>query len=366
MTYRKTCFESPDFTYIPGGLNVGAQIIIRGRVALDQERFSIDLQNDKVEGCDVAFHFNPRTGNSSVVRNSHSRGWQTEELCIPFFPFASGSKFTVRIYHFIEYKHRLPYKSVRYLRLGEGAEYYECTIQNPCRTPYKGEFSGGLKTGKAVRVQGFVNEDAKSFAISFNCDVEGSVVGAYFNVSQVKKEVVLNSKTKCSWGQEEQVREGFPFLGGQYFDVLIITNAGCFDIYVNDKLFTSFKFRIPPEQILYLSITGDVTLREVVFADSLPKDLIKPVPSGLEKNDLIAVSGFFCNQVNTFSIDLINGTGTCAGKDIALRVNTRFSESTVVINSQKNGKWQKEQKLALPCPFVHKLPFEVEIVNKCG
>ncbi|BFZ07984.1 hypothetical protein BsWGS_11022 [Bradybaena similaris] len=375
MAYRKTAIEAPDYTFIPGGLNVGAQIIVRGRVGCHQERFHINLQNEQAEGCDVAFHFNPRTAEQTVVRNSYSGGWQSEERCIPFFPFARGSKFTVRIYvgpesyvvlvncqYFIEYKHRLPHHKVRYMKLSEGAEYYESTIQNPCQVPYNGEFPGGLRMGKALRVQGFVHEDASRFAINFNCDINGDRVGVHFNPRQDQQDVVINTK-ECSWQQEERGQGWFPFPRGQYFDVLFIASDGCFDIYVDEKLFTSYKFRIPPEQIFFLHIYGDVTLMDVVFIDPLPSDYVKAIPSGLEKNDLISVKGFFYPTGNTFAINLINGT--CLGNDIALHFNPRRSEDTVVLNNQISGSWQHEERHPLPCPLKDKIPFEVEIVNKC-
>ncbi|CAG5125455.1 unnamed protein product, partial [Candidula unifasciata] len=297
MAYRKTAIEAPDYTYIPGGLNVGAQIIVRGRVAFDQERFHINLQNDQVEGCDVAFHFNPRTEAQTVVRNSFSGCWQQEERNIPYFPFAKGSKFTVRIYYFIEYRHRLPFQNVRYLKLSEGAEYYESTIQNPCVS--------------------------NKFAINFNSDIDGNVVG----VLHFKPRKTGLSRTRRGQGW-------FPFPRGEYFDVVHFNTRSAF----------------PPEQIYFLNIYGD------------PNDYIKQIPSGLEKNDLIAVKGFFYPEGNTFAVNLINGTSL--GNDIALHFNPRRNQDTVVINNQRNGCWKKEERHPLPSQFQQKLPFEVEIVNK--
>lgn len=364
----------PDYTFIPGGLNIGSQIVVRGRVGYDQERFHINLQNEIEDGCDVALHFNPRTDSQTVVRNSHQGGWQQEELDIPYFPFSQGSKFTIRIYvgsnafvilvngrYFIEFNHRLSYQAVRYLKLSEGAEYYESTIQNSCNVPYRGEFPGGLKMGKALRVRGFVNDNADRFEINFNADYDGETVGIHFNPRQDQEDVVLNSKVG-GWQGEERGQGWFPFQRSQFFDVLFIAWDGKFNIYVNEKFFTSYAFRIPPEDIFFLEIKGDVTLMDVEFTDPLPDDYIKHIPSGLERSDLIVVKGFFYPEGQRFSLNLLYGT--TLDDDIALHFNPRRDQGEVVLNSREGGNWDEEERHSLPHPMVELLPFEVEIVNK--
>ncbi|XP_059163775.1 uncharacterized protein LOC131946818 [Physella acuta] len=374
MAYRKTKLSVPDYTHIPGGLNVGSQIIVRGRVPYGEDRFHINLQTEQEDGCDVAFHFNPRTDSQTVVRNSYQGGWQGEEVDTPYFPFSHGSKFTIRIYvgldyyvvlvngrYFLQYNHRLSYQDVRYMKLSEGAEFYESTIQNSCNVPYKGVFPGGLRMGKALRVRGFVNDNAERFAINFNADIEGETVGIHFNPRQDQEDVVLNSKVG-GWQEEERGQGWFPFQRGQFFDVLFISWDGRFNIYVNEKFFTSYTFRIPPEDINYLDIDGDVTLMDVEFTDPLPDDYIKHIPSGLEKSDLIVVKGFFYPTGSRFAINLLYGTSL--DDDIALHFNPRRDQGEVVLNSREGGSWEEEERHALPYPMVEMLPFQVEIVNK--
>lgn len=377
MAYRRTDqITPPDFTYIPGGLHIGSQIIIRGRVGYEQERFAINLQTEKTEDydCDVAFHFNPRIPEGTVVRNTKQGGWGDEERDIPNFPFSSGSKFTLRIWvgpdyyfvlvngkDFITYNHRLAYEDVRYLYLTEGAEYYETTIQNSCRVPFRGEFPGGLRMGKAVRVRGFVNDDAERFAINFNCDCDGDTVGVHFNPRQDEGTVVLNSKVG-GWQNEERDQEWFPFERGQFFDVMFIAWDGRFMIYSNERFFTSYDFRVQPEDIYYLEINGDATLMDVEFTDPLPGDYVKEITSGLEKHDLIVTKGFFYPEGNRFAINLLYGTSV--DDDIALHFNPRRDDGEVVLNSKEDGDWQDEERHDLPRPFSELLPFQVEIVVK--
>lgn len=377
MAYHRTNqITPPDYTLIPGGLNIGSQIIIRGRVPTGHGRFSINLQTDECdfEGCDIAFHFNPRVDEEVVVRNSFQESWQDEETDIPFFPFYDGAKFTVRIYvaadfyfvlvngrDFIRFNHRLSYQDVRYLYLTEGAEYYETTIQNSCRTPYKGEFPGGLRMGKALRVRGFVNDDAEKFAINFNSDVDGEQVGVHFNPRQDEMTVVLNSKVG-DWQEEERIEDSMPFLRGQFFDCHFVAWDGCFMIYVNEKFFGSYNFRVQPEEIFFLDICGDVTLMDVEFTDPLPGDYIKEVHSGLEKNDLIVTKGFFYPEGNRFAINLIYGT--TMDDDVGLHFNPRRDDGETVLNSKDGGDWQEEERHGLPSPFSDMVPFQVEIAVK--
>jgi len=387
MAYRKTVFSrkvAPDFTQIPGGLNIGSQIIIKGRVPYDQPRFSINLQTEQAEygECDIAFHFNPRMDDEVVVRNTFQDGWQEEERDIPYFPFTPGSKFTIRIWvgqdyyfvivngrDFIRYDHRLPFEDVRCLYLSEGGEYYETTIQNSCvrfcqpyDIPYRGQFTDVLRMGKALRVRGFVNDDAERFAINFNCDMDGDTIGVHFNPRQDEETVVMNSLVDGGWQEEERDQAWFPFFRGEFFDVHFVAWDGCFMIYVNEQFFTSYNFRVQPEDILFLDINGDVTLMDVEFTDPLPDDYMIEVQSGLEKSDLIVTKGFFYPEGNRFAINLLYGTSM--DDDIALHFNPRRDDGEVVLNSRENGDWQDEERHDLPYPFLQFLPFQVEIVVK--
>ena len=102
-------------------------------------RFAINLQEDGEAGCDnVAFHFNARQSEDTVVRNTKDGGdWQEEERDIPYFPFNEGKTFLIkievasslyRVYvngkHFINYGHKMDMDKVHYLYLTDGAEYF--------------------------------------------------------------------------------------------------------------------------------------------------------------------------------------------------------------------------------------------------
>lgn len=57
-------------------------------------RFHINLKKD----ADVAFHFNPRFDQNSIVRNTLVNGcWGAEERHANGFPFAPGKMFDIKI-----------------------------------------------------------------------------------------------------------------------------------------------------------------------------------------------------------------------------------------------------------------------------
>ncbi|XP_051891202.1 galectin-4-like isoform X8 [Pristis pectinata] len=112
---------------IPGSLQDGNMIQIKGRVVPHSNRFHVNLQCGTEPGhCDVAFHFNPRFECPGyVVCNSfENRRWSSEERKHEL-PIQKGETFQLLILvqndsykvavndkHFLEFKHRLPLSRV--------------------------------------------------------------------------------------------------------------------------------------------------------------------------------------------------------------------------------------------------------------
>ncbi|XP_076463547.1 galectin-9-like [Babylonia areolata] len=377
MAYRKTNVKADDVIETPGGLNPGSQIIVRGRVLPDQSRFSINLRCAEDGDSDIAFHFNPRIDDNVVVRNTRRRGsWQEEERDAPIScPFKAGQKFTVRImttaesYNvmvnnspFIRYNHRCPAQDVRCLHLGQGAEYYEASVQNNCRAPFACRFPGGLKQGQAVRVRGMVKDDADRFHVNFQKDEDGENILLHFNPRQGQNDVVLNSRRDGDWEDEQTGFDDMPFKQGHFFDLFFIATDDKFNVYVNEEFFTSFDHRSNYRDVHFLRIDGDVELMDVDVQDPLPDDILKEIPQGLEKNDLVVVKGFFFAEGNRFAINLIKGTSL--DDDISLHFNPRRDQDEVVLNSKEGGDWEEEEKHPLPPAMTKMVPFEVEILAK--
>ena len=69
------------------------------------------------------------------------------------------------------------------------------------------------------------------------------------------------------WGPEESFG-GFPFAGGQPFEVLILLDFDHMKIAINGSHFTEFRYRIPMNRISHLAIDGDVSISSINFEGS--------------------------------------------------------------------------------------------------
>jgi hypothetical protein len=108
---------------IYGGLKPGMLIYISGRPTASPDRFSINIQSgtSPYPPPDIAFHFDVRFYNCTIVRNTFSNNqWHPEEKAISHFPFQPAVNFDMIIkvehdrymvalngQHFLEFRHRL-------------------------------------------------------------------------------------------------------------------------------------------------------------------------------------------------------------------------------------------------------------------
>ncbi|XP_051014461.1 galectin-9-like [Acomys russatus] len=109
---------APFITLIPIGLHPSKSITVSGMVLPDATRFHVNLRS----GNDIAFHFNPRFNEDTVVRNTQiNNSWGPEERSLPRrMPFSRGQSVTMWILceshcfkvavdgqHLCDYAHRL-------------------------------------------------------------------------------------------------------------------------------------------------------------------------------------------------------------------------------------------------------------------
>ncbi|XP_017004357.1 galectin-4 isoform X1 [Drosophila takahashii] len=129
-------YEYPDavpkyFNDQIGQLSEGISFTVTGNLAVNCERFSINLVHNNVTR-DVALHINPRLPQNYIVRNTKVQDiWGSEEVssALPFL-LTRGDKFSIQVLvtdacymisvngqHFAAYKHRIPYRDVSILEV---------------------------------------------------------------------------------------------------------------------------------------------------------------------------------------------------------------------------------------------------------
>uniref|UniRef100_A0A3B1KFJ3 Galectin n=1 Tax=Astyanax mexicanus TaxID=7994 RepID=A0A3B1KFJ3_ASTMX len=126
---------NPDIPYvgpIGGGLRAGMSIYIQGKIHHHINRFQVNLQCAEFDGCDVAFHLNPRFDLwDKVIFNTFQNGsWEGEEK-VKHMPFRKGEHFELIIVvnsegyqinvngkDFYLFQHRMPLERVCFLQIG--------------------------------------------------------------------------------------------------------------------------------------------------------------------------------------------------------------------------------------------------------
>lgn len=146
--------------FIPGGLHIGTDVVLNGRVPHNCERFSINLCAGPTFDQDCALHLNPRFDEDRVVRNHHQGGsWGLEEAAgrnpfrrgmgfeVHMKVTKHGYKITVNNKHFCDFNDRLPREIVKYIYIqGDVAinyiQFREHSHPIPHHGPHHGQHHG--------------------------------------------------------------------------------------------------------------------------------------------------------------------------------------------------------------------------------
>lgn len=356
--------------WIPGGLFLGLQIIVRGRVPWGTKQFAINISDKKEDG-DILLHLNPRPSEGICVRNALIGGnWGDEEKWQPYFPFPNGKYFTLMIEvtndafrtmvngkPFVNFTHRTDFRKGKFLVLREGAVYYDVIYQNRPTMPLTSKLPSGSKIGKTIRIRGMCSGQ-DGFSINLMDDREN--IYFHFNPRPREKSVISNS---CfgSWGKEEKrYLEKFPFLPFQYFDASFVLMEDKFTVFVNDEHLVDFTHRGNPDNISVLGIKGSVHILETEYLGSMYT--MMEVESGLEKGDIFVLNGMVTENGNVFAVNFLNGQSVDG--DIALHLNPRVQTREMVLNSRIGGTWQEEEKVTLPGEFSYGKPFQIKVETK--
>ena len=213
----------------------------------------------------------------------------------------------------------------------------------------------------------------------------------------------LSSRTNKNWSEEERTQRGrlpLPLLQTRQFRMEIIVEPTQYRIEVNGVLFVNYLHRQKLENVRLLSYEGDFellelfvqpppspagiqahllpsssgqpstsTLPEQQFTDdcvaslTFPKlPLLVPIKGGLRVGTNLNVQAKLVG--NRFDISFYQGTNPYDDPDgiVAFHLEVYLEEKTIVRNSFRNGKWQKEERGDLQFfPFFGHNQFSMQI-----
>ncbi|XP_036264262.1 galectin-4 isoform X3 [Pipistrellus kuhlii] len=242
--------------------------------------------------------------------------------------------------------------------------------------PYNKPIPGGLSMGMSVYIQGVASEHMKRFFVNFVVGQgPGADIAFHFNPRfDGWDKVVFNTQQGGKWGSEEKKRS-MPFRKGTPFELVFMILPEHYKVVVNGSPFYEFGHRIPVQMVTHLQVDGDLELQSINFIGGQPAPsqtmegpptFNPPVPftgrlqGGLTARKTIIVKGYVPPTGRSFAINFKVGSSG----DLALHINPRLMEDTVVRNSYLNGSWGSEEKKISYNPFARGQFFDLSI--RCG
>uniref|UniRef100_M3YMV8 Galectin n=1 Tax=Mustela putorius furo TaxID=9669 RepID=M3YMV8_MUSPF len=311
LTNLQNIIYNPVIPYvgtIPGQLEPGTLIVIRGHVPCDSDRFQVDLQcgSSVKPRADVAFHFNPRfKWSDCIVCNTLKNekwGWEEITYDVPFKKEKSfeivimvlKDKFQVAVNgkHILLYAHRISpgkvdtlgiYGKVNIHSVGYSfssdfrstqastLELTEISKENVLKSdtphytlPFTARLNSSMGPGRTVFIKGEVNKTAKGFNVNL-VSGKSKDIALHLNPRLNIKAFVRNSFLHEAWGEEERNITCFPFSPGMYFEMIIYCDAREFKVAVNGVHSLEYKHRFKElSDIDTLEIDGDIHLLEMI------------------------------------------------------------------------------------------------------
>ncbi|XP_067866665.1 galectin-4-like isoform X2 [Heterodontus francisci] len=285
---------------IPGGLQNGKMIMIKGRVLPHSNRFHVNLQCGLMaQHCDIAFHFNPRfeCPGYVVCNTFENQRWCSEERKHEV-PIQKGETFQLLILvqndsykvavndrHFLEFKHRIPVSRVNTITIDGQVEVVSLSFTNNFQpaAPAGNANNAGFMFGPPA----FANPAGSMFSPPGSANPAGSMFAP----------------------------PAFANPAGSMFAPPAFTNL----------------------QVPYKA----------------------PIPGGLFVSRSLVIQGTVKPNCDNFVINLKPSNST----DIAFHISSRFrSEHAVVRNSHIQNSWGTEERGLAENPFSPGQLFEVTIL----
>ncbi|XP_069494472.1 galectin-3-like [Ambystoma mexicanum] len=131
--------------------------------------------------------------------------------------------------------------------------------------PFRMDFNGGLQPGTLVTVHAVIPENSQRFAIEFHRDPSNIPVHINARFDYTKKlYTICNTMINGKWGTEQETHGNFPFKHGRPSKIDIDCEEEEFKMYVDNKLYLTYKPRTGPlRSIKYLTVMGATTVMVV-------------------------------------------------------------------------------------------------------
>ncbi|XP_075770438.1 galectin-7-like isoform X1 [Pelodiscus sinensis] len=137
-------------------------------------------------------------------------------------------------------------------------------IPDKLTIPYSMAFPEGLWPPTWVKIQGSVPETSTGFQVKFlrGQYKEANVALLFSHCFQGSSHILLNSLVEKKWGQEQR-EDNSPLCKGGSFTLMFTITDKEYQVTANEHHYFEFQHRLPPEDVHYLEVHGEVQLEAV-------------------------------------------------------------------------------------------------------
>ncbi|XP_045480837.1 galectin-8-like isoform X2 [Harmonia axyridis] len=289
---------------LPNRLSRGRVLCIIASTTPNCQRWAINLLCGSTHDSDIAFHFNPRLLQHTVVRNARIKGqWGQEELLTTGgYQMKHGEEFNLKIHvadnqffvsynghHICSFAFRIPTSTITHVEICGMIDLYKIEMEDfqsyPAngddlhvaevihrhhdnsndkimKTPIRSKLPDGFQEDWQIEILGIPKILPQSFSVSLRnenylwplCTIPLKLTANFGNNILVRNAFIDNK-----WGMEERAG-GFKFLPFTPFSLWIRRSSRKFSIWVNEKLQAEFACRGETEGVKAVHIEGDVII----------------------------------------------------------------------------------------------------------